>query len=341
MENILTSIDPARMPCFTLCSTGAKIPAIGFGTFGSDHVSADEMAQAVRTAVMLGCRHIDCAAVYGNEKEIGTVLKELFNEGIVRREEMWITSKIWNDHHGRGDVLLSCAQTLKDLQLDYLDLMLIHWPFPNFHPPKCTVESRSPDARPYIHEDFMRTYHELERLADMGLVRHIGISNVTIPKLMLILRDCRIKPAVNEMELHPNFQQPELYEFARANGIQNIGYCPLGSPNRPERDKEPEDTVDMEDPVIVEIAKRHDIHPAAVCLKWAVQRGHAAIPTSCKPKNILSNLAAACSDPLTEEEMDAIAKADKNCRLVKGHVFLWPGAKDWTDLWDMNGEIPQ
>lgn len=339
MEHILTPIDPARMPCFTLRSTGAKIPAIGFGTFGSDHVSPEEMAKAVREAVLLGCRHIDCAAVYGNEKEIGAVLKELFEEGVVRREELWITSKVWNDHHGRGDVLLSCAQTLKDLQLDYLDLMLIHWPFPNFHPPKCTVESRSPDARPYIHEEFMRTYRELERLADMGLARHIGISNVTIPKLKLILRDCRIKPAVNEMELHPNFQQPELYEFARENGILNIGYCPLGSPNRPDRDKEPNDCVDMADPVIVAIAERHGIHPAAVCLKWAVQRGHAAIPTSCKPKNILANLEAACSDPLTEEEMAAIAKADRNCRLVKGHVFLWPGAKDWRDLWDVGGVI--
>ena len=341
MKDTLLPLDPAKMPCFTLHTTGAKIPAIGFGTFGSDHVSPAEMAEAVRNAILLGCRHIDCAAVYANEKEIGAVLKELFDAGVVRREELWITSKIWNDHHGRGDVLLSCAQTLKDLQLDYLDLMLIHWPFPNFHPPKCTADSRSPDAKPYIHESFMKTYRELEHLADMGLARHIGVSNVTVPKLKLILRDCRIKPSVNEMELHPNFQQPELYDFARANGILNIGYCPLGSPNRPGRDKEPGDTVDMEDPVIVAIAKKHGVHPAAVCLKWAVQRGHAAIPTSCKPKNILANLTAACSDPLTAKEMAAIAEADRNCRLVKGHVFLWQGAKDWTDLWDMAGEIVQ
>lgn len=337
MSNLIP-INPADVPAFATY-TGAKVPAIGFGTFGSDHVSPEQMAEAVKTAVRLGCRHIDCAAVYGNEREIGQALRELYKEGVVKREDLWLTSKIWNDHHSDGDVLLSCAQTLKDLQTDYLDLMLIHWPFPNFHPPHCTVDSRSPDAKPYVHEEFMRVYRQLERLADMGLARHIGISNVSIPKLKLILRDCRIKPAVNEMELHPHFQQPALYEFCRSMGILNIGYCPLGSPNRPERDKTQDDTVDMEDPVILEIAAKHNCHPAAVCLKWAGQRGHVAIPMSCNPKNIRSNLTAVCSDPLTEDEMNAIAGIDRNCRLVKGHVFLWEGAKDWRDLWDMNGSI--
>ncbi len=324
-----------NMPCFSISATGVQIPAIGFGTFGSDHVAPGEMAEAVKHAVRLGCRHIDCAAVYGNEKEIGQTLQELFAEGTVCRKDLWITSKVWNTHHGKGDVLLSCAQSLKDLQLDYLDLMLIHWPFPNSHPPECAVESRSTGAKPYIHEEFMKTYRQLERLADMGLARHIGISNVTVRKLKLILRDCRIKPLVNEMELHPYFQQEELYEFARANGILNIGYCPLGSPNRPARDKMPEDTADMANPVILEIARKHNVHPAAICLKWAVARGHAAIPMSVNPSHIESNLLAVCSDPLTAEEMAEIAKIDKNCRLVKGHVFLWESAKDWTELWDM------
>ena len=326
-------IDPAAMPAFTLRS-GAKIPAIGIGTFGSDHVSHDEMAVAVETAIRLGCRHIDCAAVYGNEKEIGAMLEKLFRDGVVAREELFITSKIWNDHHGRGDVLLSCAQSLKDLRLDYLDLLLIHWPVPNFHPPKCTVASRSPDAKPYIHEAFMQTYRQLERVAYMGLARHIGVSNVTVSKLERILRDCRLQPDVNEMELHPHFQQPALYEFSRSRGIVNIGYCPLGSPNRPERDKTPDDTSDMDDPVIVEIARKHNIHPAAVCLKWAVQRGHCAIPMSRSAANIAANLRAVCSAPLSNDEMAAIAKIDRNCRLIKGQVFLWEDAKDWTELWD-------
>lgn len=328
------NIDPRKVPSLVLKASGDKIPALGFGTFGSDYVSPAEMAESVRTAILAGYRHIDCASVYGNEKEIGVVLKELMDSGIVRREELWITSKVWNDHHGAGDVLLSCAQSLKDLQLDYLDLMLIHWPFPNFHPPHCSVESRSPSAKPYVHEEFMETYRQLERLLMLGLTRHIGVSNVTLPKLKNILRHCRIKPEVNQMELHPHFQQSELYRFTQEQNILNIGYCPLGSPHRPDRDRENDDTVDMEDPILCEIAARHRVHPASICLKWGIQRGHAVIPTSTKIKNILCNLAAVVSDPLTEEEMEALSQIDKNCRLIKGHVFLWPGAQDWRALWD-------
>ena len=131
-------------------------------------------------------------------------------------------------------------KSLADLKLDYLDLFLVHWPFPNFHPPGCDVSSRSPDAKPYIHENYMRTWRAMESLIDRGLVRHIGTSNMTVPKLKLVLRDARIKPAVNEMELHPHFQQPELFGFVVDNRIQPVGYCPLGSPGRPERDRTPE-----------------------------------------------------------------------------------------------------
>jgi diketogulonate reductase-like aldo/keto reductase len=162
---------------------------------------------------------------------------------------------------------------------------------------------------------------------------------MTIPKLRLLLRDARIQPAVHEMELHPHLQQQELFDFVVASGMLPVGYCPLGSPNRPERDKTPDDTVDMEDPVIVEIAKRHAVHPAAVCLKWAVQRGQVPIPMSTKRKNYEANLRAIASDPLTDEEMSRIAGIDRNCRLVKGQVFLWKPGQSWEDLWDVSGEI--
>ena len=181
----------------------------------------------------------------------------------------------------------SCRQSLADLRLDYLDSYLVHWPFPNFHPPGCYVDSRSPGARPYIHEDFMRTWRQMEKLVDMGLVRHIGTSNMTIPKLRLLLRDARIRPAVNEMELHPHFQQPELFDFVRANGIEPVGYCPLGSPGRPERDRTPEDTVDLEDPVILESPGGWAFIPAAVAINWAIQRGQTPIPFSTNPRNYL------------------------------------------------------
>ena len=331
------SIDPLSIPRRKLY-TGATMPAIGLGTFGSDHVTADQVAAAVKGAAAIGYRHFDCAAVYGNEAAVGASLAAIQAAGI-RREEIWVTSKLWNDKHGEDDVLPQCRKSLADLGLEYLDLYLIHWPFPNFHPPGCDVTSRSPDAKPYIHASYMKTWRKMEELVDLGLVRHIGTSNMTIPKLKLVLRDARIKPAANEMELHPHFQQPELFQFVVDNGIQPIGYSPIGSPGRPERDRTPEDTAPTEDPVILNIARRHGIHPAVVCIKWAVQRGQIPIPFSVNPRNYLANLRGVVSGPLSGEEMQAIAAIDRNCRLIKGQVFLWKADQSWEDLWDIDGEI--
>ena len=328
-------VDQGSVPVRELY-TGARIPAIGLGTFGSDHAVPGAVAEAVRGAYEVGYRHFDCASVYGNEAEIGQVFRELLATG-VRRDLIWVTSKLWNDMH--DSVEEACRKSLADLGLRYLDLYLVHWPLPNWHPPGCSVESRAKDARPYIHQEFMKTWRAMERLVDLGLVRHIGTSNMTIPKFRLLLDEARIRPAVNEMELHPHFQQPELFGFVTANGLLPVGYCPLGSPNRPERDKTPEDTVDMEDPVIVGIARDRGIHPAAVCLKWAVQRGQVPIPMSTRREKYTANLQAVCSDPLTEAEMRRIAGIDRGCRLVKGQVFLWRAGQSWEDLWDIHGEI--
>ncbi len=333
----LAGVDPKLVPQRRLYS-GDAMPAIGLGTFGSDRVMPDEVAEAVTGAAAVGYRHFDCASVYGNEDRIGLAFKEIMAGG-VKREELWITSKLWNDKHAEEDVIASCNKSLNDLQLAYLDLYLIHWPFPNHHSPGCDVHSRNKGAKPYVHESFMKTWRRMEQLVEMGLVRHIGTSNMTIPKLKLVLRDARIRPAVNEMELHPHFQQPELFRFVRENGIEPIGYSPLGSPARPERDRTPEDTCPTDDPVIVRIANRHGVHPAVICVKWAVQRGQTPIPFSVKPRNYLSNLRAVVEDPLTSEEMNEIASIDRNCRLIKGQVFLWKENQSWEDLWDVNGEI--
>ena len=162
---------------------------------------------------------------------------------------------------------------------------------------------------------------------------------MTIPKLRLLLREARIRPAVNEMELHPHFQQTELFDFVRANGIEPVAYSPLGSPGRPERDRTPEDTVDLEDPVIVAIARRLGVHPAWVAIRWAVQRGQTPIPFSTNPRNYRTNLEAAAGDPLSQADMAAIAGVDRNCRLIKGQVFLWKQNQTWEDLWDLDGAI--
>lgn len=331
------AIDPATIPSVTL-NNGKKMPVLGMGTFGSDAYTAKEIADAVLGAAEFGQRAFDCASVYGNEKEIGESLKVIL-EGGVPREELFITSKVWNNMH--SDVIASCKQSLADLKLDYLDLYLVHWPFPNFHPPGCTVESRSADAKPYIHENYMKTWAQMEQLVDMGLVKSIGTSNMTIPKMELLLRDCRIKPVVNEMECHPHFQQPALFNYLIKNHIQPIGYCPIGSPARPERDRTADDTVDIEDPVIVKIAEKYGVHPAIICVKWSLQRGLVVIPFSTKRIKYTSNLKTALMAPLTEQEMKAISRIDRNCRLIKGQVFLWKESNGWEDLWDLDGTIAQ
>lgn len=331
-------VNPKLIPYRTL-NSGARMPAIGLGTFGSDHASPTAVAAAVEYAASIGYRHFDCASVYGNEDQIGCVFSRLFQSGL-RRDEVWITSKLWNDKHGEGDVSASCEKSLADLQANYLDLYLIHWPFPNHHPPGCDVSARNPHAVPYIHENYMRTWRKMEELVDRGLVRHIGVSNMTIPKLQLLLRDARIKPVACEMELHPHFQQPEFFSYLVTNGIQPIGYSPIGSPARPERDRTPEDTSPTEDPAIIAIAKRLGVHPAVVCIKWAVQRGQIPIPFSTSQRNMLSNLLGVIGEPLTGEDMATIEKLDRNCRLIKGQVFLWKENQSWEDLWDPDGVIP-
>src|SRR5512139_2163389 len=152
-------VDPNKVPKQRF-SSGAGIPVVGLGTFGSDHVSGEEIAKAVVGAAEVGYRHFDCAAVYGNEHLIGPSLK-IVQDGGVKRKDLWITSKLWNDKHAEANVIPACQKSLKDLQLDYLDLYLVHWPFPNHHAPGVDVDSRDPHAVPYIHENYMKTWRQM------------------------------------------------------------------------------------------------------------------------------------------------------------------------------------
>ena len=263
------------------------MPAIGLGTFGSDHVSADEIAAAVSgAAIECGYRHFDCASVYSQRRPHRRRPARHHCAAAFRREDLWITSKLWNDKHAEADVIPACRQSLADLQLDYLDMYLVHWPFPNFHPPGCDVSSRSPDARPYIHENFMKTWRQMEKLVDLGLVRHIGTSNMTIPKLKLLLRDARIRPAVNEMEMHPHFQQPELSISCAPTASSPSPTARSARPAVRSATARPETRSTSKIPVIVRIAQRLGVHPAVVCVKWAVQRGADADPVLRQPAQL-------------------------------------------------------
>lgn len=331
-------VDPKQVPQVTLY-TGDKVPCIGMGTFGSDRFTAEQVSNAVAGAIRAGYRMFDCAACYGNEDQIGEVFKAAFDEGVVERKDLYIMTKVWNDMH--RDVRKSCLKSIKDLQCDYIDLFFIHWPFPNYHAPHCTVDSRNPDSKPFSVEEFLDTYRQIEELVDEGLVRHIGISNMTIPKLEAVMGKWRIPPVACESELHPCFQQQEIFDYLVAHKIQPIGFMPLGSPQRPERDIVAEDIADMQVPEFKAIAEAHGVHPAIICLKWAVQRGQIPIPFSIHEAEYVSNIESTMGWKLSDEEMATIATLEKNNRLVKGQVFLWPGATDWHDLWDEDGYIVQ
>lgn len=317
--------------------SGEEIPSLGMGTFGSDKYSPQQVAAAVSGGIRAGYRLIDCASVYGNEDLIGDVIQKSIEEKTVRREDLFIMSKVWNDQH--GEVIEACRKSLADLKLDALDLYFVHWPFPNYHAPGCDGDARNENAKPFSVEEFMSTWRQCEQLVDMGLTRYIGMSNMTVPKLEAVLPQCRIMPAALEMECHPSFQQPELWQYAVSRGIQPVAFCPLGSPSRPMRDRTAEDISDMQLPEIISAAEAHGVHPAVICLKWAVQRGQIPIPFSVREPQYIQNLKCITEDPLTEEEMKAIEKADRNCRLIKGQVFLWKGAESWHDLWDEDGTI--
>lgn len=329
-------INPANVPKVTFYN-GVEVPCVGMGTFGSDRFTPEQVSVAVAGAIRCGYRMFDCAACYGNEDQIGQVFQDAFDEGIVERQELFIMTKVWNDMHERVEE--SCRKSIADLRCDYIDLFFIHWPFPNYHAPGCDVDSRNPDSKPFSTEEFIRTYRQCEELVEKGLIRNIGISNMTIPKLEAVLPLMKIQPVACEMELHPCFQQQELFDYLNAHKIQPIGFMPLGSPQRPERDICPEDIADMQTPEMQEIAKAHGVHPALIALKWAHQRGQIPIPFSVHEVEYVSNLKSMTEDSLTEEEMAKIATLEKNNRLVKGQVFLWEGAKDWHDLWDEDGVI--
>ncbi|MCC2591875.1 aldo/keto reductase [Tessaracoccus sp. OS52] len=317
---------------------GSRIPVVGVGTFGSDRYSAADVARGVETALEIGYRLVDCAAVYGNEDLVGRTLASAFDGGLAR-DDVFVMSKVWNDHHAPDRVRASVEKSLEDLRLDHLDACYIHWPFPNTHAQHAHVDERDPGARPYLHADFMRTWAALEDLVDEGLVRHAGLSNVTVPKLKLILPECRIQPSLAEIEHHPTLQQGELFQHLVDHGIQVVGYSPLGSPSRPERDRTEEDLVDLESPAVLRIAERRGISPAQVCVAWAVNRGVIPIPFSVK-EHQLRELFDASAVEFTPEEFNALRGTDRNNRLIKGHVFLWEGAGSWLDLWDVDGTIP-
>lgn len=308
-------------------SNGDPMPILGLGTWKA---TGADVKQAVIDAIRLGYRHIDTASIYGNETEIGEALTFLFEEGIVRREDLFITSKLWNNAHAQEDVLPALMESLQKLNLNYLDLYLIHWP----------IAFRKDTPLPLGPEDFIPlvdlpikdTWAKMEEAKYLGFAKHIGVSNFSIKKLQQLLESAKIVPEVNQVEMHPLLQQNELVDFCLKRNILLTAYSPLGSGDRSEKMKAKNEPSLFDIPLIKGIAAKHGIYPAQVLINWHIQRGISVIPKSATKKNIESNLMAEQIE-LDHDDMKQIATLDRHYRFVTGKFWDMP-EKGYQNVYD-------
>eukprot|EP01084_Bolivina_argentea_P248951 416554_1 len=329
-------------PGHILTHSNQMLPSIGIGTWGADHFSPEQIANAVKIAITeCNYKHIDCASIYQNQHEIGQVLKDCFDSNTIARDALHITSKIWNNEHEPVKLFSSIENTLKDLNIDYLDLCLIHWPFRNDHIIGAHGDERDSNAMGFDINQYMETWEAMNALVHNGLVKNIGVSNMTITKLenmknIIDLEDSNVKllyPVVNQVEMHPYFQQKRLLKYCQDNNIIITAALPLGSPERPERDRSDDDPVVMNNNVLTEISKEINCSIAQVIIGWHINRGVVCVPKATEKWMLDQNMYAA-NIKLSNEQMKRIECIDQNHRLTKGQVFCWYKEQPWQELWD-------
>lgn len=307
---------------------GSQMPALGLGTWKSE---PEKVYRAVRAAIEVGYRHIDCAAIYQNEEQVGRALSDAIEAGEVRREDMWVTSKLWNDSHSPEHVRPAIEASLRKLALDYLDLYLIHWPVALEH----GIElPRGPeDFIPLSEIPLEVTWAAMVKVSEQGLARAVGVSNFSRAKIEQIRDATGETPAVNQIELHPYLQQNELVAACRNLGVAVTAYSPLGSPDSAAMLGRDDDVLLLEHPTIVDIADAHGATPGQVLIAWALARGTSVVPKSVHPERIAENWAAR-DVSLTDEDMAAIAALDAHQRKVDGRFWFVGETYSPQTLWD-------
>lgn len=306
------------MPTHLRLASGAELPSVGFGFWKVERSAATEVT---RQAVAAGYRHLDCACDYGNESEVGAGIAATISDGICRREDLWVTSKLWNTYHAAEHVRPACERSLRDLQLDALDLYLIHFPiatkfvpFETRYPPEWFFDPDAPQPRiEEVRVPISETWGAMEELVDAGLVRHIGVCNFGTSLLRDLLASARIRPEVLQVESHPYLTQDKLLRYCQQEQIAYTAFSPLGAQSYFSLGMADPGEAVLQNPVVTRIAETHGRTPAQVVLRWGVQRGTAVIPKTAHEERMRENLAIFDFE-LTTDDMAAISGLDQGRR---------------------------
>jgi len=282
-------------------NSGHEMPNIGLGTWKSE---PGQVGQAVEAALDAGYKHIDCAWIYFNEKEVGEALKKKFDDGTIKREDLFVTTKLWNTFHQPSDVKDAFMKSLTALGLDYIDLYLIHFPvgFTKNGDSPMSMKDGKLDIDPV---DYVDTWKAMEQLQKEGLVRSIGVSNFNWRQVERITKHCDIKPAVNQIEVHPFLPCNDDVEWCQKNGIAVTAYSPFGSPDRQWAVKD-EKTV-LGDERVAALAEKYGKNVGQIVLRYLLQRNLIVIPKSVTPSRIQGNL------KITDFELSA-----EDCKIIEG-----------------------